>query len=528
MSGFSLPTWVSASMLWYLAGSLVLLSWNIVYAGRVARLRRAPRPLAALSAACGLLVAPALLAHVASSSLLGGRAVGAIGWIWPATVTLFAAQAAYATLRRLVTPLLGIPLLLYDALLVLTSVTQYLVQVRGTAPAPLLALLAAQTSVIGVALGRAALVSPLAVQLPLIVPAYPARFRLTRSVRALLALAASFGAAALLLELPRGFGAIRSYQAWASERLSERPAADFDIGVKLFPTLSGPPPAVATRHDVPLADSVDFGAVAVSLRPGALRLAAVDSLVRVLDPIRRDTTVLVVSLAFEEGDGDALRADQAAFLRRRLALVERAARALRPDVLLPAAAPYGPDAAMLGDVPDAFWREYLTAAAARAHAVNARIRVAVAASSYSAADSALYAWAAGPDSPLDAVGFTVRPSFSGGTGVDARLRAADRWMRAAARPAPEGDAPPRPRRAKPHWIFDVRGFPAAHGDAAQERTVWHTLAWATAHPEVVGVIVAEPGDYFTTTGLRGATGRLRSVVPSLRLAARGLREAVAP
>ena len=112
----------------------------------------------------------------------------------------------------------------------------------------------------------------------------------------------------------------------------------------------------------------------------------------------------------------------------------------------------------------------------------------------------------------------MRPSFNGATGVDARLRAADRWMRVAAA------SPNASRRAKPHWVFDVRGYPLTHGDASQERTVWHTLAWATAHPEVVGVIAAEPGDYLTVNGLRSASGRFRPVVAAMDRAARGLRE----
>jgi hypothetical protein len=67
----------------------------------------------------------------------------------------------------------------------------------------------------------------------------------------------------------------------------------------------------------------------------------------------------------------------------------------------------------------------------------------------------------------------------------------------------------------------------AHGDVSQQRTVWHTLAWATSHPEVVGVIVAEPDDYLSTSGLRTPSGRFRPVVTALDRAARGLREAAA-
>jgi hypothetical protein len=207
-------------------------------------------------------------------------------------------------------------------------------------------------------------------------------------------------------------------------------------------------------------------------------------------------------------------------MARRLAAVERVARGLRPDILLPADAPYGADLDVLGAQPEGLWREYLTAAAARAHGVNRRIRVAVAAARYDAPDSSLYAWAASRESPIDLVGFVVTPSFNGGAGVDARLRAADRWMRIAE------SAPNAPRRPKGHWVFDVRGFPMTHGDASQERTVWHTLAWATSRPQIVGVVAAEPDDYLTTSGLRSATGRFRPVVATLNRAARGLREAV--
>jgi hypothetical protein len=77
-------------------------------------------------------------------------------------------------------------------------------------------------------------------------------------------------------------------------------------------------------------------------------------------------------------------------------------------------------------------------------------------------------------------------------------------------------------------VFDVHGYPVVHGSASQTNTVWHTLAWATAHPEVAGVIVSEPGDYTDMTGLRAANGRLRPAAAALRRAVRGLREAVAP
>lgn len=522
------PEWRTWPALAWIVGVGIVLGWNIVYAGRIARLRRAPRPLAALSAACGLLVAPALVALVASSSLYGGRAVNGIAWLWPLTATLFVAQAAFATWRRFVTPFVGVPLLVWDALTCIVAWTRFAVERQGDAPTALLALSAAQATVHGAALGRAALVSPLAVQLPLLVPAYPARWRLTRTVRALLAVTAIFASGVLLLELPRGIGTIRSYAAWASERLSERPAGDFAIGVSTLPPLGGPPPTVATRWDAPLLDSLDVQAVRVTLRGGALTLAALDSLQRTLDPARRDTMRIVVALAFEREDGARRREDPARFDARRLALVERVARALRPDVLLPVGAPYDHETVdAMGALPVEHWRRFLTAATARVRSVNRNIRIGVAASSYDAADSALYAWAASRESPVDVVGFEVAPSFAGGAGVDARLRAAERWMRAGARER-EAAAPAARGRPKSHWVFDVHGFPVVHGDASQERAVWHTLAWATANPDVDGVVVGESGDYARMTGLRAASGRTRSVVPALNRASRALREAVVP
>jgi hypothetical protein len=510
----------------FAAAGLLALAWNVTYAGRIAQLRRAPRPLAALSGACGLLVVPAFAAYLAGSTLYGGRAVNSIAWLWPLAALLVVAQALYAVSRRFVTPFVGVPLLLYDLLVAVVVVGRALVEHGVDPPAAVVALSAAQASVLATLLGPAALASPLAVLVPLLVPAYPARWRLTRAARALLAVGAAFVAGVTALELPRGLGVVASYAPFAADRLSERPAGDFAVGVTALTRLSGPPPALAVRNDVPLVDSLDVDAVAVRLRPGAFTLAALDSLEHVLAPARRDSAVLVVSLEYAPGDAARRRADPAAFDARRLAFVERAARALRPDVLLPAGAPYGESAELVGRLEVDAWRAYLTAAAARAHAVNRRIRVAVAAGDYGPADSALYVWAASRAAPLDAVGFTVRPSFAGGTGVDARLRAADRWMRAAA--AAEAGAGGTPSAAKEHWVFDVRGFPVVHGRASQANTVWHTLAWATAHPEVAGVIVSEPGDYADMTGLRGANGRLRPAAASLARAMRGLREAVAP
>ena len=49
--------------------------------------------------------------------------------------------------------------------------------------------------------------------------------------------------------------------------LQERPRGDFQIGVRIFPTLAGPPPTLAIRNDLALVDTLDVDAVSVVLSP---------------------------------------------------------------------------------------------------------------------------------------------------------------------------------------------------------------------------------------------------------------------
>jgi hypothetical protein len=96
----------------------------------------------------------------------------------------------------------------------------------------------------------------------------------------------------------------------------------------------------------------------------------------------------------------------------------------------------------------------------------------------------------------------------------ARLGAADRWLRA-------GDG----RRApKPHWIFHAVAYPLAHGERSQRDALWGTLAWATAHPQVRGLILGDAADYGRVTGLRVTGGRLRPAVGVLAQGIELLRE----
>ena len=143
--------------------------------------------------------------------------------------------------------------------------------------------------------------------------------------------------------------------------------------------------------------------------------------------------------------------------------------------------------------------------------IDRSVRIGLAASRFDSRDSALYAWAAGPASPVDILGFSFFPDRRGGEALDAFMRTADRWMSVM---------PP----AKPHWVFAAGGFPIAHGEESQAQAIWAVLSWATAHSVIKGTIVYEAGDYGQARGLRSPSGRLRPATFAVMRAMRALRE----
>jgi hypothetical protein len=144
----------------HLALSAVFLLWNILLAGRITQQRAVPPLLSGLTAVGGLLIAPAFLVLVASTSLITGRSVSTIGWIWPVTATLIAAQAFYATAARLVSPVIGIPILLYDLAAAGAALGGYLVVEGAITRGPLLTLVAASASAVATVAGSASAISP--------------------------------------------------------------------------------------------------------------------------------------------------------------------------------------------------------------------------------------------------------------------------------------------------------------------------------------------------------------------------------
>lgn len=496
----------------YVIGAAILVMWDILVAGRVAQLRRAPRSFAMITAFAGLLLLPGLLVAFAASSILYGRAIQPIAWIWPVTTVLFAIQAIYGLSRRLVTPLFGVPVAVYNTIIAIVALSRFAIQ-RGLVPPPTgLAMSAAQASSLGLIFGTPALWGAAFLLIPVFSPSLPARWRMSGLFRAAVAAYVAAIAATVIIHIPRAFDAMRSYSRYAKEQLQEHPEGDFDIGLKILPDLKGPPPPISLQRDIDLSDSLGMDAVSIVIDAEGARLGALDSLARTVDDQRGDSTLIIIALAYPKDARRQFRKSKEGYTQARLADVDRIARRLRPDIFLPAHEPYSSGTLALGQQPPEYWIDYLTRAASIIHHVNPRIRVAVEASSYGQRDSTLFAWAATRGTPIDIVGFSLLPGFDGARDLDAQISTAQRWLRQFR------------NRPKPAWVFSAGGYPLTHGEKNQELALWGALAWATTQPSIKGLIVTEAGDYDAIRGLRGPSGRLRSSVAAVRRAQLGLKE----
>lgn len=495
----------------HLALTIVILVWNIVLAGRIAQNRQSPRFFQAISGLGALLLFPALLFALATSTVITGRAVATMDWFWPAVLVLFAIQGLYALARNLVNWVWGFPIAIYNILIATIGVTRYAVAHGATPPEPFVLLLASQSVAMVFAAGTAnVLASPLYLNMPMVSPAFPALRPLTAGFRLFMSMVALAWCVIILsIGGPRAILQLRNYEAHRRDQLRERPDGDFAVGLKILPDIRNPPPPAAIRNDSALVDSLDVDAVSVVVVPGASR-AAIDSLARVLDPARRDSTTVIVSLGYR---GKIIPELGPVPLNEplRLATIRQIMTRIHPNILLPAEDPYDTGDRAVGTLPPDRWEKYLTDAARLAKSIDRNVRVGVSASAYTRNDSTLYAWAARPGSPMDVVGFSLFPSPFVGGGIQADTRTADRWMRAT---------PPR----KDHWIFATGGYPLAFGERSQENAVWEVLAWGTEHAAIKGAIVYEAGDYGQSRGLKAPNGRFRPATRRVVWAIDQLRE----
>ncbi len=488
----------------HLALSAVFLVWNILLAGRITQQRALPPLLSGLTALGGLLIAPALLVLVASTSLITGRSVSTVAWIWPVTATLIAAQAFYATVTRLVTPLVGIPILLYDLVAAGTALGGYLVAEGDLTSGPLLTLVGASAGGVELVAGSAAAISPLHVAVPLLSPAHPSRWRIIAGWRVAVATIALAWAGLVAAQFARSGRALAGYERFAGAELRSRPDEPFAVGMEILPRLGAPPLAGALRNDLEMVGTGELDAVLVAIDDDGASSLALDSLRRALEPYRRDSLILIAALSPSDAprdEGMSSGRDSAY-----LAVVDRVARRLRPDYLIALDDPRGADMRARGAWSPIRRQWQVRALVTAVKGADRRIKVGISVVP-GARDSAVYAWAASSDSPLDAVGFSLLAGAGGGPGLDAGIRTAERWMVNAG-------------STKEQWVFRGGGAPTIHGDAAQQLAVAGLLSWAMGRPGMRGAIITHAGDYGSMRGLRSANGRLRSATGTLYRAAK--------
>jgi hypothetical protein len=496
----------------HLALTLVIIIWNVLLAGRIAQLRLASRPFAIITGLAGLLMIPALVVAIATTSVITGRALAAVDWLWALTIGLCAVQACWALSRRLVNPLWGLPIAAYDILLAIAALSRLAVAHGFEVARPLLVLMAAEVDSLALMTTDAAILSPLFLHVPLISPAFPPLSRWTQGFRVTMAAFALVWFGVLVAEIPRADVALDSYDDHRGDRLTERPHG-FAVGLKLLPDVVRPPSPASVKADFTMAEWTGVNAVNVVIVPDASALA-IDSVANTVGALPRDSLIVIATIGYHNKLLPELR-KQPLDADTRLRTLRRVLARIRPDIVVPAQDPYGVGARMLGRLPPAEWQAYYAKAAVLVKQVRPRTSVALAISAFDSRDSTLYAWAAGPESPIDVIGFSFYPTRLGARSMDAGFRAADRWMRA------------RPSQ-KPHWVLGAGGYPLAHGEVSQARAIWAALSWATARESVKGLVVSDANDYGQAMGVRAPNGRLRRAAEVVRTAQRTLRENMLP
>jgi hypothetical protein len=496
---------------------LLFLAWDVAVAGRIAQ-SRGTAPLRLLSGMCGFLVAPALLVSVGSGSALTGQALAGLGWLWPLVLLLFVAQTLYVLVHRLASRWIVVPLLALNALVALVGVVRYAGSL-GFDPSPLaLAPGLAFTNLVAFALGSATFGSPLVVLVPLLAPASSSGSRVAAAYRLALGTFASALVGLIVAESVPAHAALAAYGQLGTVRLTEfiapRDRGTLATGLRILPELSRLPAAGVLREDLALADSLGVDALLVRILPEGCTPTALDSLDRALEPFRRDSTLLIVELAYSHDAARELRVSASDYIERSAANVDRIVRRLRPNYLIPAGDPYGAGVTALGELSTVWWRRFFTVAASAAHDVQPATRVMLTSAAAGAADSTLFEWAVAEGSPVDVTAFVIEPAVGGALHVQATLAAADRWMSSAG-------------TGREHWLI-AAGMPALEGEEAQRRLARHVLLWGASRPRVRGVVLGDAADYDRMTGFRTSSGRLRRVTEEVAMTIRALAEPSAP
>jgi len=280
----------------HLALTLVIIIWDVVLAGSIAQVRLASKPFATITGLAGPLLIPAVIVAVATTTVITGRAISTIDWIWPSVVLLFAIQSVYAVARRLVNPLWGYPIAFYDALIAIAAISRYLSAHGFDVPRPFLVVMAAQIDALALGTTEAAILSPFFHHVPLISPAFPALRRTTATFRFAVAAFGLFWFGLIAAEIPRADVALTSYDNHAADRLTERPGG-FAAGLKMFPDVESAPSAASVKSDIETAEFTTVNVVHVVFTPGATILA-IDSVSHSLDLLARDSLLVIATIGY--------------------------------------------------------------------------------------------------------------------------------------------------------------------------------------------------------------------------------------
>ncbi len=460
------------------AGALaLLLVWDVALAGRISQLRKAAPLFRSVTGLCGFLVVPALLLQAGAESAVTSHALGAIAWFAPFVLVLFCVQSAIALGRRLVSPAVALPILLFNLTLAFIAIVRALLAAGVALPPVLLVPGLAQSQLLSLVLGTGAIASPLAIGVPILAPAYPPRWRISNAMRGALALGAL---AVLVLEgiaVPAAWRGTDDWRTIGNDRVGERVRGSFASALRILPVLGAAPQPSTLRDDLALADSLDVQALFVRAGGGATA-AALDSLGRALDSYRRDSTALLVAISAPASE--------------RTRVVDRVMRRLHPDYVV---------------LPGEWGLARIELSAAEIRHLRPVTKVAIELSHFDRADSALFAASA---LATEAVFFSVQPAPGGGSRVAGALATVDRWVQHEGHP-------------REHWLL-AAAAPLVDGDDAQRRLMRHAIAWSSSRASFAGVVFADASDYDRGTGLRAADGRLRAAVGDAAAAIRALAE----
>lgn len=486
MTSPSWPPAPAAALLLALAG------WTIWCGGRVARVSSLGVIHRLSGGVAALLVLPGGVVSIALGSIETSGAVREGAWLWPVACLAAVLQPLAAIGRDRAPAWLAWPAAGWNLIALLDAVARATDLVGLAVPDAVQPLLASPRAAWTDAVGPVALAAPWTLVVPLIVPVWPPRVRLTRVVHVALVVLACVGIGATALGGIRLGAVASSYRRFAADPLRERPAGDFAVGVQAFGAIDGLVPATVARLDELSLEQLEVTAVGIDVSAEIPR-AALDSLGRMLDARRRAGAAVVVTVR----DLPAAPRDSAV-----VAAIARRTGATTLVLTGPWETPPLDRLAM--------------SVARRAAAARAAGRPGLQIAMAVGADAPRrHAWAAGPGSGIDEIVLLLTPSAAGADALGRQLATWSAWI------AETGSL-------RSYWVAGSGGVPAAHGAISQRLAIRGVLAWATSERMVRGALLGPVSDVGALIGLRTASHAWRPAAGTVLQAGRSIRDTKAP